>query len=378
MMSSMHIDAFSNALTFHLSVLAGLTAFSLLALGLSYLGLLELPASLPWLMGLVGTDILALTLHLLLRKQLEQHAQLAGPAPLRAEKRSLLLNIFNIGLIACHHALLNAPMALLVFWSFPALQCQLNGRRRLAWYTLLICGLLWSTSLLFIGLPDWNSWPQPFGTLGLLIPLAVLMRYGQQVGFLVRQQQSEVEELQSLASIDALTGLMNRRQFNNRLSGEIARAHRHRSTLSLVLFDIDNFKRLNDFYGHPTGDRILKELGQLIAANVRESDIAARYGGEEFALILPETRQIEAYDLLERLRRVVEKTVFCLPDNPLTLTVSIGVTQLDLERHTMYDFVQEADQALYDAKRNGKNRVVLHGYGDWQPQDLSEEHPVSS
>ncbi len=191
--------------------------------------------------------------------------------------------------------------------------------------------------------------------LGLGLPLYVLSTFMAQ---LLHAHAGEMNKLQSMAATDAITGLTNRRQFNVRLLEEIARARRHETPLSLALFDLDDFKKLNDFYGHPVGDRILKELGHLIRNNIRESDLAARYGGEEFALILPETRETEAYELLERLRRLIAQTVFCLPDNPLTLTVSIGLAQLDPKRYTPFEFVELADKALYEAKNQGKNRVA--------------------
>jgi diguanylate cyclase (GGDEF)-like protein len=185
-----------------------------------------------------------------------------------------------------------------------------------------------------------------------------------------RNSSHHIRRLQSLAATDGLTGLINRRQFNQQLYSEMARARRHGSPLSLALFDIDNFKSVNDHYGHPTGDKMLKELGLLISQNVRENDIPARYGGEEFALILPETRLNEATEILERLRKLVEVAVFCLPDTPLTATVSVGVVQLNPGEDTVFDFLEHADNAMYAAKRQGKNRVTMAA--------SSVNHPESS
>jgi len=179
------------------------------------------------------------------------------------------------------------------------------------------------------------------------------------VGTLVHSSSHQVSRLQSMATTDALTGLINRRLFNLQLQGEWSRARRHHSALCLALFDVDNFKKINDTYGHTVGDRILKELAALVAHNLRDSDIPARYGGEEFALILTETRQMEAAELMERIRMLIERHVFCLPDNPLTVTVSIGVAQFDLKAHSRpEDLVGQADAALYEAKHQGKNRVI--------------------
>ena len=203
----------------------------------------------------------------------------------------------------------------------------------------------------------------PFFLAEALLSICTAWVSGHYLSRILQNQSYQVEILQSMATTDALTRLVNRRQFNTRLNSEVSRARRHHSALSLALFDIDNFKHLNDHYGHPVGDRILQELGQLISKNVRESDVAARYGGEEFALILPETREKEASDLLERLRQLVSETVFCLPDNPITLTVSIGVSELNSRHNNVFELVERADQALYQAKGQGKNRVYIASQG---------------
>jgi diguanylate cyclase (GGDEF)-like protein len=175
----------------------------------------------------------------------------------------------------------------------------------------------------------------------------------------ISRQENTLEHLQSLASTDALTSLINRREFNQRLVSEMARSRRHLSPLSLALFDIDHFKHINDQFGHPVGDRILRELGQIIQQNVREHDIAARYGGEEFALILPETQVDAAIELMERIRVLIARTVFCLPDQPLGLTISIGIGFFKPDEDVMFSLVERADVALYAAKNNGRNQVVF-------------------
>lgn len=183
----------------------------------------------------------------------------------------------------------------------------------------------------------------------------------------LRQASHKTTILQSLATTDMLTGLINRRYFDRRLAEEMARSKRHKSRLSLALFDIDHFKSINDTYGHTIGDRILKELGELITQNTRECDIPARYGGEEFALILPETTQIEAFDLLERLRQLIESHTFNRDGIPISVTVSIGIAQFDSE-FSQNEFIDQADASLYKAKRTGRNKVV---YGTFTIPKLS-------
>lgn len=237
------------------------------------------------------------------------------------------------------------------------LQAQFLGQAKLSrLLALFLVGVLlvgWP-----LGLPRAVSF-EPSKMLMVLFGMGVcLYYYGRIVSRFVRAHTSEVGKLQSMAATDALTGLTNRRQFNARLHEEVARARRHETPLSLALFDLDDFKRLNDFYGHQVGDRILRELGRLLRQNIRESDLPARYGGEEFALILPETREAEAYELLERIRLLVAQTVFCLPENPLTITISVGIAQLEPRQFTSFELVEMADKALYEAKKLGKNQVV--------------------
>ncbi len=272
------------------------------------------------------------------------------------EKTSVFLPVAVFAFTTVSY-LLTGQLWVFLFGILPVLQAQLFGHHHLSRGLLLALGIVLLGTLPF-GLPHTPT-PKGWSPVMMSLPfLLALFHYGAFVAELVRSSNNQVIRLQSLAATDALTGLVNRRQFNHRLHGEIARARRHSSPISLALFDIDDFKKLNDFYGHPVGDRILRELGALVRENIRESDVPARYGGEEFALILPETRQVEAYELLERLRGLIERTVFCLPDNPLTITISVGVAQLDMESHTSFELVEQADAALYEAKKQGKNRVV--------------------
>jgi diguanylate cyclase (GGDEF)-like protein len=194
-----------------------------------------------------------------------------------------------------------------------------------------------------------------------LIPtLALFLQFGSAVTLYVRATVEQTIRLLALAATDALTGLANRGLFNKRLMSEFARARRYQQPFCLAMVDIDHFKRLNDQYGHLVGDAILKELGQLLAQSVRESDLPARYGGEEFALILPHTQLQAAQDLLERIRQVISRKVFCAQtSSPLQMTVSVGIAQLDLQSNNATDIVAAADAALYKAKRAGRNRIKL-------------------
>lgn len=169
-------------------------------------------------------------------------------------------------------------------------------------------------------------------------------------------------ELKKLVITDDLTGLYNQRFFLSEVIKEIERAKRHKRKLSLLFIDIDDFKSFNDSYGHWEGDFVLKKFAELIKKNVRDIDVTFRYGGEEFVILLPETSYKEAIEVAERIRVAVGKHVFhtySLDGIPseVSKTVSIGVTELK-EDDNMESFLKRADNAMFQAKMSGKNKVV--------------------
>jgi len=169
-------------------------------------------------------------------------------------------------------------------------------------------------------------------------------------------------ELKKLAREDGLTGLANRRHFNEILEAEIKRAHRTRQFLSLILCDVDYFKRFNDLYGHVAGDKCLQVIGAtLLSTFMRAGDLSARYGGEEFAVILPETTPDNAEKLAEKLRQkiIAQSIPHAQSDALEVVSFSIGVVgaQVIRERNAEW-FISTADRALYDSKENGRNRVT--------------------
>ena len=200
-------------------------------------------------------------------------------------------------------------------------------------------------------------------TLSFLTVMGVLTYLVKIFNSVIEFAGNKADVLHNMATTDALTGLINRREFNRRIAEEFSRAKRHNTQLSLALFDIDFFKKINDTYGHHAGDVILKELGSLISNKTRTSDVACRYGGEEFVLILPETSQVEAFELLDRLREIVAEEIFNKSAKPIKATISVGVAQLDLSDKTPVDFCERADKALYRAKEGGRNRVERASLG---------------
>jgi diguanylate cyclase (GGDEF)-like protein len=167
--------------------------------------------------------------------------------------------------------------------------------------------------------------------------------------------------LQKLALTDPLTELNNRRYFQIQITKELNRAERYNNTLALLLVDIDHFKRINDTYGHLTGDEILKRVSSLLTNTVRKSDIVCRIGGEEFAIILPETDSEKAFLVAEKIRIAFEKTTFIFSNFKLDITSSIGIalktTEMSID-HT--DFLDMADKAMYLAKNEGRNRTIIY------------------
>ncbi len=160
------------------------------------------------------------------------------------------------------------------------------------------------------------------------------------------------------ATLDALTNLNNRRQFETRLKQEIAITKRQNNPLCAMMIDIDFFKKVNDTYGHASGDEVLRTVASIIKAQLRESDIPARYGGEEFAVLLPYTHIDEAKIVGERLRRAVEETTVQLDSLNINVTISMGLAEFT-QNETGEELFERADKALYEAKEGGRNRVCI-------------------
>lgn len=170
----------------------------------------------------------------------------------------------------------------------------------------------------------------------------------------------ENARLYALATVDGLTGLYVRRYFDTRLAEELERSRRFGTPFGLVLLDIDDFKKLNDTYGHPVGDRALREVAQVVQRNLRGVDIAARYGGEEFAFILSRTAIVDAHAVAERIRQDISGIRVLVEDKVITVTASLGVSCYpESGPGDAAAVVHRADVALYRAKATGKNRVEL-------------------
>jgi diguanylate cyclase (GGDEF)-like protein len=234
-----------------------------------------------------------------------------------------------------------------------------------------------------------KSWPLPPGTLeeaGLLpdlvapvvwggrtygalvlsgsaVPLGGKRPYASMLADMVAsafQNSIAVETADLEASTDSLTGLYNRAYLSHRFEAEVRRAKNYMAPLSVLLLDIDHFKKVNDTYGHPAGDVILKKLAEIIRKVTRASDFVVRYGGEEFVVVMTASNQDQAFLYIDRLREVVAATEFPVPGHsaPLKMTISAGVSSFPDDGQSTTDLLKAADEALYAAKAGGRNRVV--------------------
>ena len=174
------------------------------------------------------------------------------------------------------------------------------------------------------------------------------------------QLKERLDQLRSQAVIDQLTGRYNRRYLEEQLAIRWEEAKRYETALSLVLFDLDHFKNVNDTLGHPFGDAVLRQTADLVQQQVRKEDVLARYGGEEFAMILPHTDRLGAAILAERVRETVAGNECVSGDRSVVVTISVGVVSLPIDKvTTVEDFVELTDRRMYQAKKEGRNLTVF-------------------
>lgn len=196
--------------------------------------------------------------------------------------------------------------------------------------------------------------------------IVIFTSIGNYIGLHIEKAQL-YERVQELAVRDGLTGLYNHQEFQRLLGLEVNRAKRYSKEFSLMMIDADYFKQFNDTYGHPAGDKALKDIGDIIKKNFRSVDIAARYGGEEFVVVLIETPLKQAEDVAERLRSLAASHIFHIEGKDASLTVSIGLASFPADSDTGEGLVKAADHALYNAKNSGRNRVCLFAPSERKP-----------
>jgi diguanylate cyclase (GGDEF)-like protein len=188
--------------------------------------------------------------------------------------------------------------------------------------------------------------------MSLAAGIMLVIRFLRQRAFLLER------ELTRITQHDSLTGIYNRRYLTELAEREVTLARRHRRELSVLMLDIDHFKRINDTYGHDIGDRVIRAVTEACLAGVRSIDHVGRIGGEEFVCVLPETDAVAAQACAERLRRTIENSRLPPPNHGITFTVSVGVAVLKPAHQNWQALLKDADVALYRAKESGRNRVV--------------------
>lgn len=173
------------------------------------------------------------------------------------------------------------------------------------------------------------------------------------------EQKLANSRLQEISRTDALTQLFNRGHWEEQLRQEFARMQRSKRPSTLIMLDIDHFKQINDKYGHPAGDEVIREVARRIKRTKRSTDVAGRYGGEEFAVLLLDTEPDQALYFAERLRKVVEKKPVEFEQHTISLTISVGIAQNSADIESAQNWIEKADEALYTSKREGRNRVTM-------------------
>lgn len=179
------------------------------------------------------------------------------------------------------------------------------------------------------------------------------------INITTKELDLSLNTLERLASIDSLTSIYNRDYIFKELNIEVARSLREKKVLSTILFDLDFFKNVNDCYGHQFGDEVLQKVAQIIQDNIRQYDSVGRYGGEEFLVVLPNADEYKAADVAERVRTSIENMSIKCGEKVVKVTISAGVSTLNVDETNIEKLIKRADKALYAAKKNGRNQVIV-------------------
>lgn len=201
----------------------------------------------------------------------------------------------------------------------------------------------------------------PLATLGEQVEKVCIMVYDVTDQALAKLNIEHLnQELEAVSRIDGLTKLFNRRFWQEQFEREYKRSLRRDEPSTVIMLDIDHFKKVNDTYGHQAGDKVIQALAAVVGSFTRETDYAGRYGGEEFVILLTEASLEHARYVAERLRKKAESTVVRHEEHTINFTVSIGAAEFSAHYDTALAWLEDADQALYAAKQNGRNRVKVH------------------
>lgn len=313
----------------------------------------------PLLMVLFGSSGLAFALNFL---EIKQHAS-------RFYHLVIFCIVTTIILLFLTYTLSNQVLALYIAFVFIFIFVLLmltlglltiNYDKQSARYFLLaiVAGTTGSaiTAASTMGLIPFNNWSFRAVEIGMLLEATLL---ALALALRIRRTEKEKTGAEKLAMIDPLTELNNRRSFYVNATGLWSTAERYERALSIIIFDLDDFKTINDKYGHSYGDQVLIETGKLLINSIRKGDIIARWGGEEFILLLPESNSRDAEIFAERLRKNVQQLKVACGDKAIHITASFGVAQKIVEDISIDALIARADKALYQGKENGKNQVIV-------------------
>ncbi|NMP32146.1 diguanylate cyclase [Thalassotalea sp. M1531] len=199
----------------------------------------------------------------------------------------------------------------------------------------------------------------PYEQEGKLVGICVLIEDVTDVCHYQSQLKETMKQLELANRIDGLTRIYNRKYWEEALGKEFARAQRYTSELSLIMFDLDHFKKLNDNYGHQCGDLVLIETASRVSSLLRDADVFGRYGGEEFGIVLPQTDQIGALEVAERVRAAISNSPIIFEGKKISFSASVGLATLNSEHKRYEDLISETDSALYRAKSSGRDQICI-------------------
>lgn len=261
----------------------------------------------------------------------------------------------------------NASFGLIWLVFFPILALTMNSTIRGVFFAASF--VITVSIMAYLGIDQWQGGNWDFKSfLRLSVSLSVfsflVYIYEVTLDKAYEHEKAAMDVLHELSLNDHLTGIANRRRITNLLDIEFDRAQRYKTPFSIVLFDIDHFKKINDNYGHLAGDHVLKVFADQVSQSIRKTETIGRWGGEEFVLILSQTDLNSAYLVSEKIRKIIAKTRF--DDIDGEITCSFGVASYDNDVN-LDELIEQADQALYQAKENGRNQVKVYGQPNFKP-----------
>jgi len=289
---------------------------------------------------------------------------------LRNSKKNYQITIHSlliISLITFTSALIFVPQdefRIIWFYLLIFVAYMLDGKRSGLLFTLASIGII-LTSSFFVEL-QLSQVAINSALLGLIIGSFLSYVYTNKITEYENSLKQQNSTLSVLASTDYLTGITNKRMFNEIFKRYFQTAQKDGLSLTLLLLDLDHFKKINDTYGHQTGDQLLKLFVKTIEKLLEKSDIFARIGGEEFAILLSQIESEDAYELAEKIRHAVEDITIDHEDHPISLTTSIGISQNQKADSSCDDIFSRADMALYQAKKSGRNQTCIAPFSSEQ------------